>query len=97
MERLEERVLDISDIVNEKWDFMRLQQSWFAQQATYHSAYLECLGQMSHMQVSSSGVDLSQFPDFPTYLGSNFVYSRTAPTMDNNDAVEEIEDQLEIC
>ena len=41
------------------------------------------------MQLSSSGVDLSQFP---TYSGFDFAYSSGVPNEENNSGGEDMED-----
>ena len=84
MERAEESVSGIKQTWNDQWQFMRKQQDWFGQQATYQLAYLESIGQISHMQVSSLGTDMTQFRSFPTYLGSNFATLSGAPTEEND-------------
>ena len=58
----------------------------------YHFAYLDCIGQMSRMQVSSAGVDLSQFLEFPTHSRSDFAYSSGDPNEENNGGGDDMEE-----
>ena len=43
------------------------------------------------MQVSSSNVDLSQFPEFPTYSGSDFAYPSGGYNEENYGGGEEMD------